>query len=67
MNNDPERSEAAKAAEPPTGFMLFAFEERPKLKANHPEMTFAEMGKALGAAWKALSAAEQAKYTKVNK
>jgi hypothetical protein len=64
------KKEAKKAAgekKPLTGFMLFASEERPKLKAKNPEMTFGETGKALGAAWKALSDAEQAKYKKGKK
>jgi len=39
----------------PSAYVLFCSGERPKLKAQHPDATFGELGTLLGAAWKALS------------
>lgn len=44
--------------------MLFAKEMRPALKEENPEMSFGEVGKELGARWRALSDEEKAKYKK---
>jgi hypothetical protein len=44
--------------------MLFAKEMRPKLKEESPDLTFGEVGKELGARWRALSDDEKAKYKK---
>jgi len=38
----------------PSAYVLFCTQERPKLKAKHPDATFGELGTLLGAAWKAL-------------
>jgi hypothetical protein len=56
---------AAKADKPkraPGPYMLFCKEQRPKIVAANPAFTFGEVGKALGAAWKALTDAEKAKF-----
>ncbi|KAL7492365.1 hypothetical protein ACHAWT_002550 [Skeletonema menzelii] len=51
-----------KAKKPLTGYMLFAKEMRPKVKEENPEMSFGELGKELGARWRALSEEEKGKY-----
>ena len=56
---------AAKEAKPkkaPGPYMLYCKEQRPKIVAAHPEYSFGEVGKALGAGWKELSDAQKAKY-----
>ena len=53
-----------KAKKPLSGYMLFAKEMRPKLKEESPDLTFGEVGKELGARWRALSDDEKAKYKK---
>ena len=45
-----------------SGYMLFSKERRPKLKSEKPNLTFGELGKALGAEWRAMSDAAKAKY-----
>jgi len=45
-----------------SGYMKFSQERRPGLKTEQPDLTFGEIGKALGAEWKALSEADKAKY-----
>jgi hypothetical protein len=45
-----------------TAFILFGNEERPKLKAKRPELTFGEIGKELGKQWKALTEESKLKY-----
>lgn len=58
------KKEAPKEKKPLSGYMLFAKEKRPEIIKKSPELTFGEVGKALGAAWKALSDAQKAKYKK---
>ena len=53
-----------KAKKPLSGYMLFAKEMRPKLKEESPDLSFGEVGKELGARWRALSDDEKAKYKK---
>ena len=53
-----------KAKKPLSGYMLFAKEMRPKLKEESPDLSFGEVGKELGARWRALSDNEKAKYKK---
>ena len=59
-------AKAAKAA--PTGgkkvspYIAFCKVKRPEIVAANPAMSFGEVGKALGAAWKALSAEEKAAF-----
>ncbi|KAL3786565.1 hypothetical protein ACHAW5_000511 [Stephanodiscus triporus] len=47
-----------------TGYMLFAKEMRPKVIGEKPELTFGEVGKELGARWRALSEEQKAAYKK---
>ena len=54
----------SKAKKPLKGFMLFAKETRPKVKAEDPDLTFGGIGKRLGELWRGLSDAEKAKYNK---
>ena len=42
--------------------MLFCKEQRPKVKEDHPQMTFGELGKELGVRWRLLSEAEKERY-----
>ena len=58
------KKEAPKEKKPLSGYMLFAKEQRPVIIKKNPALTFGEVGKALGAAWKKLSEKEQAKYKK---
>jgi hypothetical protein len=44
--------------------MLFAKETRPEIVKKNPDMPFGEVGKELGARWRALSDAEKAAYKK---
>jgi len=54
--------EEKKPKKPLSGYMKFAQQRRPTLKEEKPDLTFGEVGKTLGAEWKALSEAEKAKY-----
>jgi hypothetical protein len=47
-----------------TGYMLFAKETRPKVIAEKPDLTFGEVGKELGARWRALSEEQKGAYKK---
>lgn len=53
------------AAEPKkmSGFMVFANEQRPIIKAAEPSIPFGELGKRIGERWRALADAERAEYT----
>ena len=53
---------AAKGTKKLTGYMLFAKEHRPKVKEEHPDMTFGETGKKLGEMWRALSDKEKQEF-----
>ena len=57
-----ESSDAPKVKKPMTGYMNFVKTVRPKIAAENPEMKFAEIGKEMGAQWKALSQAEKDSY-----
>ena len=48
----------------PGPYMVFCKEQRPKIVKANPNMSFGEVGKALGAAWGKLSDAQKAKYKK---
>ena len=58
----------AKAAKIPgapkatNAWMMFSAEQRPVLKAENPDLTFSDMGKALGEKWRGMSEDEQGKY-----
>ncbi len=44
--------------------MLFAKEMRPKIIGEKPDLTFGEVGKELGARWRALSEEQKEGYKK---
>ena len=44
------------------GFMKFANEKRPEVMRENPGIAFGDVGKRLGEKWRALSAAEKARY-----
>jgi hypothetical protein len=44
--------------------MLFAKETRPEILKEKPDLSFGEVGKELGARWRALSEDEKAAYKK---
>ena len=46
------------------GYMLFAKETRPIVKEENPTFTFGEIGKEMGARWRALSDEAKAAYKK---
>ena len=47
-----------------TGYMLFAKEMRAKVIAETPDLSFGEVGKELGARWRALSEEQKGAYKK---
>lgn len=53
---------AARTKRAPGPYFTFCKEQRPKIVAAAPGASFGEVGKALGAAWKALPDAEKVKY-----
>ena len=55
----PRKPDAKKSLTP---YMKFCKVTRPKITSADPSLNFAEIGKALGAAWRKLSAAEKAKF-----
>ena len=65
ISKKPAAAKSAKPAgvkKPPSGYMLFCKSERPKIVKSKPSLTFGEVGKELGAAWKKLSDAEKAEF-----
>ncbi|EIW68534.1 hypothetical protein TREMEDRAFT_32029 [Tremella mesenterica DSM 1558] len=42
-----------------SAYMFFVQDYRPKIKNDHPDVSFGETGKLLGEKWKAMSAAEK--------
>ncbi|KAL3925224.1 MAG: hypothetical protein SGILL_000549 [Bacillariaceae sp.] len=54
---DPNAPKGAKAA-----YMWFSTENREKVKAENPDLTFGQLGKALGEKWKAMDADDKAPY-----
>lgn len=56
------KREGGGAKKPLTGFILYSMETRPAIKEAEPELTFPEVAKRLGAAWKALSDEDKAGY-----
>ena len=51
-----------KVKKAPGPYMVFCKSERPKIIKANPNLSFGEVGKALGAAWGKLSDAQKAKY-----
>jgi hypothetical protein len=47
---------------PPSPYMLFCKEQRPNVLKENPGIDFADVGRALGAAWRKLSDAQKAAY-----
>jgi hypothetical protein len=45
-----------------SAFLIYSTEQRPKLKAEEPGLTFGQIAGKLGEAWKALGPAERAPY-----
>lgn len=45
-----------------SGYVMFGLEVRPKIVAEHPEFTFAEISKEVGRLWKIVSADENEKH-----
>jgi len=61
----PKKAKVAKADKPkrePGPYMKFCKAERPKIVAANPKFTFGEVGKELGAKWRAMSDAQKAKF-----
>lgn len=59
------KAKADKADKPkraPGPYMIFCKEERPKIVKANPNMSFGEVGKALGEKWRGMSDAQKAKY-----
>lgn len=50
-----------------SGYIRFATAKRAEVLAKYPNATFGEVGSKLGAMWRALSAAEKAKYSSRSK
>jgi len=45
-----------------SGYMKFVQEARPRIKKEKPELTFGELGKAMGAEWRGMTEAQKAKF-----
>lgn len=52
-----------KPKKPQSAFMLFSSDHRDKVKMDHPEASFTDTGRLLGAMWRNLSAEAKAEYT----
>lgn len=50
------------SARGPSPYILFSTEQRAKVKADNPSLTFGELGKLLGEKWRELSDEEKQKY-----
>ena len=53
-----------KPKKPLSGFLLFSRMMRPKVRADDPGISFADMSKRLGELWRGLSDAEKASYSR---
>ena len=51
-----------KTKKPLSGYMKYAKERRSGLLKEKPSLSFGEVGKALGAEWRAMSESAKAKY-----
>jgi hypothetical protein len=45
-----------------TGFIVYSLEQRAKVKAEFPKLSFAQISKKIGRQWKALSPEERTAY-----
>jgi hypothetical protein len=52
-------------ARPRTAYVLFMMATRPLVAQQHPTYTFGEVGRVVGARWRALSANERAPYERL--
>jgi ribosome-binding protein aMBF1 (putative translation factor) len=59
---DPNAPKGAKGA-----YMYFSSEYRDRIKEENPDMSFGEIGKALGEKWKVISSEEKSKFEKLAK
>jgi structure-specific recognition protein 1 len=59
---DPNAPKGAKGA-----FMYFSSEYRDKIKEENPNISFGEIGRALGEKWKVISSEEKAKFEEMAK
>jgi HMG (high mobility group) box len=59
---DPNAPKGGKSA-----YMCFVQENRSKIKEESPDLSFGELGKALGEKWKVISSEEKAKYEELAK
>uniref|UniRef100_A0A6C0AF89 HMG box domain-containing protein n=1 Tax=viral metagenome TaxID=1070528 RepID=A0A6C0AF89_9ZZZZ len=48
----------------PSAYILFSSDKRPEIKKSHPDATFGETGKLLGAAWRESSQKVKDEYTR---
>lgn len=58
------KSSKRKKSSVPSAYILFCQDERAKIKASHPEMTFAEVAKELGKRWNKASDSTKEHYKK---
>ena len=58
------KSSKRKKSSVPSAYILFCQDERAKIKASHPEMTFAEVAKELGKRWNKTSDSAKEHYKK---
>eukprot|EP00563_Minutocellus_polymorphus_P004729 CAMPEP_0181037506 /NCGR_PEP_ID=MMETSP1070-20121207/9439_1 /TAXON_ID=265543 /ORGANISM="Minutocellus polymorphus, Strain NH13" /LENGTH=75 /DNA_ID=CAMNT_0023115229 /DNA_START=129 /DNA_END=356 /DNA_ORIENTATION=+ len=56
------KAKSDKPKKPLTGYMKFVKEMRPTVLEEKPDLTFGEVGKELGARWRALTDDEKAAY-----
>lgn len=63
--NERENFRSRKPKRAMSAYMFFVKENRRHIKAEHPDMTFAEVGKALGHAWKHCDASHRKKYVEL--
>ena len=52
----------AKKARAKNAFMYFSIENRPKIVAENPDLSFGEIGKEIGKQWREIKAADRKKY-----
>lgn len=57
-----KKKEGPKVKRALSAYMFFAKHERPGLKEKNPELSFGELGRALGAAWSTADASTKKKY-----
>lgn len=64
LSNDTQETKAKsdKPKRPLSGYMKFAKETRPGIVTENPDLSFGEVGKELGARWRALSDEEKAEW-----